>query len=42
MQVEFNWKGRVKEGDAVPTIPYQIVVQALGDFVYRWKNKMTK
>lgn len=37
VQVEFNWKGRVKTGDiSRPTIPYQIVVQALGDFVYKW------
>lgn len=39
MQVEFNWKGRVKTGDkGRPTIPYQILVQALGDFVYKWKR----
>lgn len=39
LQVEFNWRGRVMEGDrAVPTIPYQLVVQSLGDFVYKWMN----
>ena len=41
MQVEFNWKGRVTRSDkARPTIPYQILVQALGDFVFRWTNNV--
>jgi hypothetical protein len=40
LQVEFNWRGRVDKNDkTIPTIPYQLVVQALGDFVYKWKNK---
>lgn len=40
LQVEFNWRGRVSEDDnSMPIIPYQIVVQALGDFVFKWKNK---
>ena len=39
LQVELNFRGRVSEDDEnIPTIPYQIVVQALGDFVYKWKN----
>jgi len=36
MQVEFNWRGRVKKGDLVPTLAYQVVVQALGDFIFKW------
>ncbi|MDI6806555.1 MAG: hypothetical protein QMD14_01920 [Candidatus Aenigmarchaeota archaeon] len=36
MQVEFNWKGRVGE-IAIPTIPYQVAVQALADFITKWK-----
>lgn len=43
LQVEFNWRGRVSEADiSVPTVPYQLVVQALGDFVYKWKNEKTR
>jgi len=39
LQVEMNFRGRVSSDDEnIPTIPYQLVVQALGDFVYRWKN----
>ena len=38
MQVEFNWSGRVKDyqKDPVPTLTYQILVQALGDFIFKW------
>ncbi|HKZ45286.1 MAG TPA: hypothetical protein VJ343_01120 [archaeon] len=36
MQVEFNWRGRVRQGDPVPSASYQIVVQALGDFILKW------
>lgn len=42
LQAELNLRGRVtKSDDDIPTIPYQVVVQALGDFVYRWnvRNK---
>jgi len=39
MQVEFNHRGRVsKEDDRLPTIPYQMAIQVLGDFMYKWKN----
>lgn len=40
MQVEFNWKGRVMEEDPVPSISYQIVVQALGDFLLKWMKQV--
>lgn len=37
VQVEFNWRGRAMEADrSIPTLPYQLAVQALGDFVYKW------
>jgi hypothetical protein len=37
VQVEFNWRGRAMEADrSVPTIPYQLTVQTLGDFVNKW------
>jgi len=44
LQAELNLRGRVtKSDDEIPTIPYQLVAQALGDFVYKWnmrnKNK---
>jgi hypothetical protein len=41
LQVELNLRGRVSKGDGnMPTIPYQLVLQALGDFVYKWNNKI--
>jgi len=42
VQVEFNWRGRAMEADkSIPTLPYQLTVQALGDFILKWtKNKM--
>jgi len=40
MQVEFNWRGRVREDDPVPSLSYQIVVQALGDFVLQWVKQV--
>jgi hypothetical protein len=43
MQVEFNWKGRIMNNDrTVPSIPYQAVVQALGDFVFKWTNNSAR
>lgn len=36
MQAEFNWKGRVKKDDMIPIQSYQVITQALGDFVFRW------
>lgn len=39
MQIELNFRGRVDKKDReLPTFPYQLMVQALGDFVYRWGN----
>ena len=39
MQVEMNLRGRVtKKSDDILTIPYQIAIQALGDFVSKWKS----
>ncbi len=39
IQVEFNLKGRVsKHDEKLPTIPYQMAIQVLGDFVYKWNN----
>jgi hypothetical protein len=38
-QVEMNLRGRHTKGDDdLPTIPYQLTIQALGDFIYKWKN----
>lgn len=38
-QVEMNLRGRRTKGDAgLPTIPYQLTTQALGDFIYKWRN----
>lgn len=40
LQAELNLRGRVtKNDDSIPTIPYQLVVQALGDFVFKWNNR---
>jgi hypothetical protein len=37
MQVELNYRGRVSKDDKdIPTIPYQLLVQVLGDFVFKW------
>jgi len=35
MQVELNFRGR-SGNNSIPTIPYQIAIQALGDFTYKW------
>lgn len=40
MQVEFNWRGRVREDDPIPSISYQIVVQTLGDFILKWMKQV--
>lgn len=38
-QVEMNLRGRMtREDEELPTIPYQLAIQALGDFIYRWSN----
>lgn|GEM_PF-1864621 len=43
LQIEFNLRGRVdKEGSEFPTIPYQLAVQALGDFVFKWNTSKDK
>jgi len=40
LQVELNFRGRVVSEDTqLPTIPYQLMIQALGDFIFRWKTK---
>ena len=40
LQVELNLRGRVtKSDDEIPTIPYQLLVQTLGDFVFKWNNR---
>jgi hypothetical protein len=37
MQVEFNWRGRVDKKDwDKPSIRYQVFIQALANFVFRW------
>ncbi len=37
MQVEMNLRGRAsKHDDRIPTIPYQLMIQALGDFTFKW------
>lgn len=37
MQVEFNWRGRVDREDwDRPSIRYQVFIQALANFVFKW------
>ncbi len=39
LQVEMNLRGRMMRGDeGIPTFPYQLTIQTLGDFLYKWKN----
>lgn len=39
MQVEMNFRGRVStKENPIPTLQYQIAIQALGNFVYNWVN----
>jgi len=39
MQVEFNRRGRVGI-ERMPILPYQVFVQALGDFISKWIDKL--
>jgi hypothetical protein len=41
-QIEMNLRGRRTRGDSgLPTISYQLTMQALGDFIYKWNNNNT-
>jgi len=43
IQLELNWRGRAAENDyGIPTTSYQLLIQALGDFMFRWKTDMAK
>ena len=39
LQIELNFRGRVtKDDEDIPTFAYQLVIQALGDFIFKWRN----